>query len=151
MRFVFRSLAPPIFLKCYWPTTQKGFWPTTRQPKQMKGLNKVSLIGNVGHDPEIQYLEGNVAVAKLSVATTEIYKDKNGQNHSETEWHSVVLWRGLAEMAHKYLRKGSLVFVEGKLKTRNYDDKQGSKRYVTEIIAEQLLLLDKKTERNDEV
>ena len=116
----------------------------------MKGLNKVSLIGNVGHDPEIQYLEGNVAVAKLSLATTEIYKDKNGQNHSETEWHSVVLWRGLAEMAHKYLRKGSLVFVEGKLKTRSYDDKQGNKRYVTEIVAEQLLLLDKKTERNDE-
>ena len=109
----------------------------------MRGLNKVSLIGNLGKDPEIQQLEGSVSVAKFSLATTESYKDQNGQTHSQTEWHSVVLWRGLAELAEKYLKKGSLVFIEGKLKTRSYDDKEGRKIYTTEIIAEQLILLDK--------
>ena len=110
----------------------------------MKGLNKVSLIGNLGKDPEVQYLEGNITVAKLSVATTETYKDKIGVSHSSTEWHNVVLWRGLADLANKYLVKGSLIFVEGKLKTRSFTDKDGGKKYVTEIIGEQLLLLDKK-------
>ena len=103
----------------------------------------MSLIGNLGKDPEIQQLEGSVSVAKFSLATTESYKDQNGQTHSQTEWHSVVLWRGLAELAEKYLKKGSLVFIEGKLKTRSYDDKEGRKTYTTEIIAEQLILLDK--------
>jgi single-strand DNA-binding protein len=112
----------------------------------MKGLNKVSLIGNLGKDPDIQYLEGNVAVARISLATTETFKDKTGDTHTQTEWHAVVLWRGLAELANKYLRKGSLVYMEGKLKTRSYHDKEGNKRYVTEIMAEQLILLDKKTE-----
>lgn len=114
----------------------------------MRGLNKVSLIGNLGKDPDIQYVEGNVAVVKISLATTEIFKDKTGGTHSQTEWHSVVLWRGLAELAHQYLNKGSLVFIEGKLKTRSYDDKENIKRYVTEIIADQLILLDKKTADN---
>jgi single-strand DNA-binding protein len=112
----------------------------------MRGLNKVTLIGNLGKEPECQVLEGNIAVAKFSVATTEIFKDKNGQPHSQTEWHTVVAWRGLAELAGKYLTKGSLVYVEGKLRTRSYEDKEGIKRYVTEIVAEQLILLDKKTE-----
>lgn len=75
----------------------------------MRGLNKVSLIGNLEKDPEIQYLEGNLAVVKISLATTEIFKDKTGKSHSQTEWHNVVLWRNLAELAHKYLSKGSLV------------------------------------------
>ncbi len=114
----------------------------------MKGLNKVTLIGNLGKDPEIQTLEGNIKVAKFSLATTENYKDSNGQNQSSTDWHNVVLWRGLADLTEKYLRKGSLVYVEGKLKTRNFDDKDGNKKYVTEIVAEQLLLLDKKTDGN---
>lgn len=114
----------------------------------MRGLNKVSLIGNVGKDPEIQYLEGHVAVVKISLATSETFKDKTGASHSQTEWHSIVLWRGLAELAKKYLSKGSLVFIEGKLKTRGYDGKEGIKKYATEIIAEQLILLDKKTEAN---
>lgn len=109
----------------------------------MRGLNKVSLIGNLGKSPEIQYLEGGIPVVKISVATTESYKDKSGTNRQETEWHNVVLWRGLAELANKYLVKGSLVFIEGKLKTRSYDDKDGKKVYTTEIIAEQLILLDK--------
>jgi single-strand DNA-binding protein len=110
----------------------------------MKGLNKVLLIGNLGSDPEIKTLEGNIKVAKFSLATTDSYKDENGQTHSSTEWHSIVRWRGLADLAEKYLHKGSLVHIEGKIKTRSYDDKQGNKKYVTEIIAEQIILLDKK-------
>jgi single-strand DNA-binding protein len=110
----------------------------------MKGLNKVLLIGNLGSDPEIKQLEGNIKVAKFSLATTDSYKDENGQTHSNTEWHSVVMWRGLADLAEKYLHKGSLVHIEGKIKTRSYDDKQGNKKYVTEIICEQIILLDKK-------
>jgi single-strand DNA-binding protein len=109
----------------------------------MRGLNKVTLIGNLGKDPEIQNLENNVKVAKFSLATTESYKDDNGQNHSATEWHSVVLWRGLADLAEKYLRKGSMVYLEGKIKTRSYMDKNNEKRFVTEIIGESFLMLDK--------
>jgi single-strand DNA-binding protein len=114
----------------------------------MRGLNKVTLIGNLGNDPSIQTLEGNVKVAKFSLATTENYKDSNGQNQTVTDWHNIVLWRGLADLANNYLKKGSLVYVEGKLKTRSYDDKDGQKKNVTEIIAEQLILLDKKTDGN---
>ncbi len=110
----------------------------------MKGLNKVTLIGNLGSDPDIKTLEGNIKVAKLSLAISESYRDEKGQTHTNTEWVSIVLWRALAELAEKYMRKGSLVYVEGKIKTRSYDDKSGSKRYVTEIIGEQLILLDKK-------
>jgi single-strand DNA-binding protein len=116
----------------------------------MRGLNKVTLIGNLGKEPELQLLEGNVPVAKFSLATTEAFKDKNGQTQYSTDWHTVVLWRNLADLAATYLRKGSLVYVEGKLKTRSYEDKEGSKRYVTEVIAEQLIMLDKKTEGTDE-
>ncbi|AIZ64174.1 single-stranded DNA-binding protein [Hymenobacter sp. DG25B] len=111
----------------------------------MRGLNKVALIGNLGKDPEVQVLEGNVPVAKFSLATSESYRDKTGQLHTSTDWHTVVLWRGLAELAQAYLRKGSLVYVEGKLKNRHYDDAAGVRHYVTEIIGEQILMLDKKT------
>lgn len=110
----------------------------------MRGLNKVTLIGNLGNEPTIQNLEGNIKVAKFSLATTEHFKDSNGQNQSNTDWHNIVLWRGLADLAEKYLHKGSLVYVEGKLKSRSYDDKDGQRKYVTEIVAEQLILLDKK-------
>lgn len=109
----------------------------------MKGLNKVTLIGNLGNDPTIQHLEGNVTVAKFSLATSENFKDSNGQNQTITDWHNIVLWRGLADLAEKYLHKGSLIYVEGKLKTRTYEDKDGQKRYVTEVIAESFLMLDK--------
>lgn len=112
----------------------------------MRGLNKVTLIGNLGGNPDFQLLDGSIAVAKFSLATTEIYKDKNGQSHTETEWHSIVLWRNLAELAKNYLKKGSMVYIEGKIKTRNYDDRDGSKRYVTEIIADQVIMLDKRPE-----
>jgi single-strand DNA-binding protein len=110
----------------------------------MKGLNKVMLIGNLGKDPEVQTLEGNIKVAKFSLATTESFKDDKGQTHNNTEWHSIVVWRGLADLAEKYMRKGSSVYIEGKNRTRSYDDKQGTKRYVTEVVGDQILLLDKK-------
>jgi single-strand DNA-binding protein len=111
----------------------------------MRGLNKATLIGNLGKDPEINVLDGNVPVAKFSLATTQTWRDKAGQPQSSTDWHSVVLWRGLAELAQAYLRRGSLIYLEGKLKTRHYDDAAGVRHYVTEIIGEQVLMLDKKT------
>jgi single-strand DNA-binding protein len=110
----------------------------------MKGLNKVLLIGNLGKDPEVQTLEGNIKVAKFSLATTESYKDDKGQTHTQTEWHNIVLWRGLADLAEKYLKKGNMIHLEGKNRTRSYEDKQGLKRYVTEVVGEDLILLDKK-------
>lgn len=109
----------------------------------MRGLNKVTLIGNLGNDPELQLLEGNISVTKFSLATTETFKDDKGTKHNATEWHNIVLWRGLAELASKYLKKGSLIFLEGKIKTRNYIDKNGEKKYVTEIIGDNFLMLDK--------
>lgn len=112
----------------------------------MRGVNRVTLIGNLGKDPDVQYLEGNIGVAKFSLATTETYKDKTGRLVSQTEWHTVVLWRGLADLAQKYLRKGSLVFIEGRLKTRSWDDRDGNKKFATEIVGENLIMLDKRNE-----
>jgi single-strand DNA-binding protein len=110
----------------------------------MRGVNRVQLIGNLGRDPDVQYLEGNIAVAKFPLATTETFKDKTGQSVSQTEWHTVVLWRGLAELAQKYLHKGSLVYIEGRLKTRNWEDKEKVKRQATEIVGDNLVMLDKR-------
>ncbi len=112
----------------------------------MRGVNKVMLIGNLGKDPDMQFLEGNIGVAKFSLATTETYKDRSGKLISQTEWHTVVLWRGLAELAQKYLHKGSLVYIEGRLKTRSWEDKEGNKKFATEIVGDNLIMLDK---RND--
>jgi len=112
----------------------------------MRGVNRVMLIGNLGRDPDLQYLEGNIAVAKFPLATTETFKDKNGNLVSQTEWHTVVLWRGLAELAQKYLHKGSLVFIEGRLRTRNWEDKDKVKRFSTEIVGDNLVMLDKRKE-----
>lgn len=114
----------------------------------MRGINKVILIGNLGKDPDVQYLEGNIAVAKFSLATTETHKDKTGKLISQTEWHNVVLWRGLAELTQKYLHKGSLVYIEGRLRTRSWDDKEGHKRTITEIVADNLTMLDKRSDNN---
>ena len=102
------------------------------------------LIGNLGKDPDIQYLEGNIAVAKFSLATTETYKDRNGKLISQTEWHTVVLWRGLAELAQKYLHKGSLIYIEGRLRTRSWEDKEGNKKFATEVVGDNLIMLDKR-------
>src|SRR6478672_1607949 len=112
----------------------------------MRGVNRVMLIGNLGKDPDLQFLEGNIAVAKFSLATTESYKDKNGKLMSQTEWHTVVLWRGLAELAQKYLHKGSLVYIEGRLKTRSWEDKDHNKKFATEVVGDNLIMLDKRTD-----
>ena len=113
----------------------------------MSGVNKVMLIGNLGKDPEIRHLEGNISVAKFPLATSEVYKNKEGNRVEQTEWHNIVLWRGLAESAEKILKKGSLVFIEGRLKTRTWDDQAGNKRYITEVVADAMTLLARK---NDE-
>lgn len=110
-------------------------------------VNKVILIGNLGRDPEVKYLEGNVAVAKFSVATNESYKDKKGEWQTQTEWHDVVCWRALAERAEKQLKKGSQVFIEGKLSHRKYQDKDGNDRYVTEVVANSFRVLDRRDSR----
>ncbi len=110
----------------------------------MRGVNRVVLIGNLGRDPDVQRLEGNIAVAKFPLATTESYKDKEGKTVSQTEWHTVVLWRGLAELAERFLHKGSLVYIEGRLRTRNWEDAQNVRRYATEIVADNLVMLDRK-------
>lgn len=110
----------------------------------MRGVNHVFLIGNLGKDPELQHIEGNIPVAKFPLATTETFKDKKGNTIPQTEWHNVVLWRGLAELAHKYLHKGSLVLIEGSLRTRSWEDKDKNRRYMTEIVATNLVMLDKR-------
>jgi single-strand DNA-binding protein len=112
----------------------------------MRGVNRVMLIGNLGKDPDVQYLEGNIGVAKFSLATTETFKDRAGKLISQTEWHTVVLWRGLAELAQKYLHKGSLVYIEGRLRTRSWEDKEGNKKFATEVVGDNLIMLDKRSE-----
>lgn len=107
-------------------------------------INKVILIGNLGRDPEIRHLESGVAVGKFSVATNENYMDKQGNWQTNTEWHNVVVWRGLAERAEKQLKKGSLVFIEGKLTHRSYKDKDGVDRYTTEVVANTFRILEKR-------
>ncbi|MFZ4457195.1 MAG: single-stranded DNA-binding protein [Bacteroidales bacterium] len=109
-------------------------------------VNKVILVGNVGKDPEVKYLDKGNVVATFSLATTERgYKTSAGvEIPDRTEWHNIVMWRGLAEIAEKYVRKGSQIYLEGKIRTRNYDDQNGVKRYVTEIFADNMQLLGKR-------
>ena len=111
----------------------------------MRGINKVILVGNSGKETEFKTLQDGTAVAKLTFATTETYRLKNGETTTKTEWHPVILWRGLATLASQYIRKGSLLYIEGKLRHRQYEDKDGGKKYITEVIADQIVLLDKKT------
>ncbi len=106
----------------------------------MSGVNKVILVGNVGKDPEVRYLEGGVAVAKFPLATSESYKNKEGQKIEQTEWHNIVMWRGLAEVAEKWVRKGNKVYIEGKIRTRSYGE-ENNKKWFTEIIADNMTLL----------
>lgn len=109
----------------------------------MSGINKVILIGNLGNDPEVKYMSNGNAVANITVATSESWKDKNTSEQKEkTEWHRIVLYRRLAEIAGEYLKKGAKVYVEGKLQTKQWEDKDGNKRYTTEIIASNLQMLD---------
>jgi single-strand DNA-binding protein len=104
-------------------------------------INKVILVGNVGKDPEIRHLDTGVAVASFPLATSENYIAKNGDKVSTTEWHNIVAWRSLAEVAEKYVTKGRQLYIEGKIKTRSWDDKDGNKRYITEVVADVLQLL----------
>ena len=105
------------------------------------------LIGNLGQDPEVRYLEGGTAVANLRIATSETYRDRTTQERiTQTEWHNVVLWRGLAEIAEKYLRKGNQVYVEGKLRTRSWEDQSGQTRYSTEVVADNMTMLGGRAE-----
>jgi len=111
----------------------------------MSGVNKVILVGHLGKDPEIRYLEGNVSVASFPLATSETF-NKDGRRVEQTEWHNIVLWRGFADVAVKYLSKGKLVYIEGKLRTRSYEDKEGVRRYTTEIVAESFNLLGRRSD-----
>lgn len=107
----------------------------------MASVNKVILVGNCGKDPEIRYMPNGEAVANFSIATTDNWKDKNGQRQERTEWHNIVIYRKLAEIAGEYLKKGRPVYIEGRLQTRKWQTKEGQDRYTTEIIAEQMQLL----------
>ncbi len=107
-------------------------------------VNKVTLIGHLGADPEIRHLESGVMVARLSVATNENYKDKDGNWQKTTDWHNVVVWRDLADRAEKQLKKGSFVYVEGKISYRKYTDKDNQERYATDIVANNFRILDKR-------
>ena len=106
----------------------------------MAGINKVILVGHLGRDPEVRTIESGVKVARFTMATTEAYKDKNGERKEITEWHTVICWRGLAEVAEKWLTKGKLIYVEGKLRTRSWED-NGAKRYTTEVFADNFIML----------
>ena len=116
----------------------------------MAGVNKVIIIGNLGRDPEVKYTQSNVPVANISVATTDSWKDKStGEWQEKTEWHRVVLWRHLAERAERYLKKGKQVYVEGRLETRKWTDKEGNDRYTTEVIANQMMLLGRRDDNEE--
>jgi single-strand DNA-binding protein len=107
-------------------------------------LNKVMLIGNLGKDPEERKLESGTVMAKFTLATNETYKDREGNRVKQTEWHNIVVWRRLAEVAMQYLKTGSLIYVEGRIKTRSWEDQDGNKKYMTEIHADNFQMLDKK-------
>jgi len=107
----------------------------------MAGVNKAILVGNLGRDPEVRHLDDGRAVANFSLATSEGYRNKAGERVTTTEWHNIVLWTPLAEIAEKYLTKGSQVYIEGRIASRSYDDKEGNKRYITEIIGQNLTML----------
>lgn len=108
----------------------------------MAGVNRVILIGNLGKDPEVRNLEGGAKVANFPLATTESFKNRNGDRTEHTEWHNIVLWRGLAEVSEKFLKKGNSVYIEGRLRTRSWDDQAtGAKRYITEVIADNMTML----------
>jgi single-strand DNA-binding protein len=109
-------------------------------------VNKVILVGNVGKDPETRYLEGGTAVCSFPLATSETYRNRDGDRVTNTEWHNIVLWRGLAEVAEKYVRKGSQLYIEGRIRTRSWDDRDGNKRYTTEIVGDNMQMLGKRSD-----
>lgn len=111
----------------------------------MSGINKVILVGHLGKDPEVRHLDGGVTIASFPLATSETY-NKDGRKIEQTEWHNIVMWRGLADIASKYLQKGKLVYIEGKLRTRSFEDKEGHKKYTTEVVAENFTMLGRKSD-----
>ncbi|UYZ61809.1 single-stranded DNA-binding protein [Hymenobacter weizhouensis] len=117
----------------------------------MASVNKVILIGHLGKDPEVRHLEGGNVVANFTMATNEYYKDKQGTRVERTEWHTIAAWRNLAELAEKYLRKGQQVYVEGRIRTRQYQDKENQTRYITEIVAEEISLLGSRPQSGEAV
>ncbi len=114
----------------------------------MASVNKAILVGNLGADPELRYTASGTAVAGFNMATTERYKDKNGELQERTEWHSIVCWGRMGELANEYLKKGRSVYIEGRIQTRNYEDKDGIKRYKTEIVAQQMQFLGGRAQSN---
>lgn len=113
-------------------------------------VNKVILVGNVGKDPEVRHLDSGVAVANFPLATSESYTAKNGERVTTTEWHNIVLWRGLADVAEKYVTKGRQLYIEGRIRTRNYDDKDGNKRYITEIYGDVMQMLGNRSDNQSD-
>ncbi|HUS85595.1 MAG TPA: single-stranded DNA-binding protein [Bacteroidales bacterium] len=120
-------------------------------------VNKVILVGNVGKDPEVHFVDSNVPVARFPFATSETYRSRDGEKVTSTEWHNIVMWRGLAEIADKFVKKGSQLYIEGKIRSRSYDDREGNKRYITEVVADNMQLLGRRsdtgsteTQSNDE-
>jgi single-strand DNA-binding protein len=109
-------------------------------------VNKIILVGNVGKDPETRYLEGGTAVCSFSLATSETYRNRDGEKVTNTEWHNIVLWRGLAEVAEKYVKKGSQLYIEGRIRSRSWDDRDGNKRYTTEIVGDNMQMLGRRTD-----
>ena len=115
----------------------------------MAGVNKVILIGRLGKDPEVKYTQSGAAVANFSMATSEEWKDDSGNKQSKTEWHNVVAWRRLGEICGEYLFKGSQIYVEGKLQTRDWEDQDGNKRYTTEVVIQSMQMLDGKKDHDN--
>ncbi|HEU4609692.1 MAG TPA: single-stranded DNA-binding protein [Chitinophagaceae bacterium] len=109
----------------------------------MRGMNRVILVGNAGGEPIVRVLTDGVEVARVSIASTDIFRRKDGSQAADTQWHTVIFWRGLAGLVNRYVRKGSQLLVEGRIRYRKYEDKEGASRYVTEILADRLLLLDR--------
>ena len=114
----------------------------------MAGVNKVILLGNLGKDPEVKRLETGKSVANFSLATSEVYKNKEGEKVTKTEWHNIVLWSPLAEIAESYLKKGSQLYLEGKISNRSYEDKEGVKKYISEVVGREITLLGKPNSNN---
>ena len=117
----------------------------------MAYLNSVNLIGAVGNDPEVRTLQGGAKVASFRLATTERYKDRDGNKNEQTEWHSITVWNGKADFVEKYVKKGNNLFISGKLSTRQWTDQSGNKRYTTEVVADNIQMLDRKPKENKPV
>lgn len=115
----------------------------------MAGVNRVILIGNLGREPEIRSFEGGVKKASFPLATTETYRNREGERTEHTEWHNLILWRGLAEIAEKYLHKGSSIYVEGRIRSRSWDDPNGQKKYITEVEVLNMVMLGGKRDEGN--